>query len=137
MGEHDDPVQYAFVCGNVGLAYLLTEDLERAEAGFAEQLRLCREQGVVWVAAEALSGLAAIACRKGELERAASMLGAATATGPWDVDAGLKTQLEHRFYAAAKQNLGERRWTEAQEAGARLTFEQTVDYALAPDEIAI
>ena len=103
---------------------------DRARTGFGEQLTLCREQGVAWVAAEALSGLAAIACSRGDLERAARLLGAAHATGPWDVDPGLKAELEQRFFAAARHRFGERRWLEEHAAGAKLTFEQAADYAL-------
>jgi hypothetical protein len=119
-----------FLRGNEGLAALLTSDLERAQVAFQDQLRLCRAQAH-WVAAEGLSGLAAIAARRGELERAACLLGAATATGPWDADADVAAQLEQHFFAHARQTFGERRWSEASTAGARLTLEEAIDYALA------
>ena len=44
---------------------LFTADFERAGARFAEQLRLCREHGVSWMAAEGIAGLAAIAALPG------------------------------------------------------------------------
>jgi hypothetical protein len=42
-------------------------------------------------------------------------------------------QLEQRFFAPARARLGARRWDEAGAAGARMTFEQAVALAIAPD----
>jgi hypothetical protein len=80
--EVGDPVLRAVTYGNVGLEALFTDDLDRARAVFEEQLRLCREHVVKHLATEALGGLAAVAARRGEPERAARLLGAATAIGP-------------------------------------------------------
>jgi tetratricopeptide (TPR) repeat protein len=128
-----DPLQVAFVWGNVGLAALLTGDLDRAQAAFCEQLELCRGYGAFWVAAEGLSGLAAIAVRRGNLERAACLLGAATATGPWDADADVKALLDQGFFAAARQDFGERRWDATLVAGAKLTFDEATELGLDPE----
>ena len=133
--ELDDPLQLAFVCGNVGLEALLTGDLDRAQAAFCEQLELCRDYGAFWLAAEGLSGLAAIAVRHGDLERAACLLGAATATGPWDADADVKAALDQGFFAAARHDFEERRWDATLAAGAELTFEEAADYARDPDAV--
>jgi hypothetical protein len=84
----------------------------------------------MWVAAEGLSGLAAIETRRSDPERAAQLLGAASATGPWDGDADVAAQLEQQFFAPARAACGERRWGEAHEAGARLDYEQAIAFAL-------
>ena len=99
--ELGDPVFLALTCGNVGLEALFTDDLARAREAFEEQLRLCRELVVKHLAAEGLGGLAAIAARRGNPERAAQLLGAATATGPVG-DADVNAQLEEQFFAPAR-----------------------------------
>ncbi len=106
----------AFLCGNVGMEALFANDLDRARGAFDEQLELCREH-VLWVAAEGLSGLAAIAARQGDPERAAHLLGAASATGPWDGDADVARHLEEHFFAAAREQLGTAHWNEAHGEG--------------------
>ena len=99
--ELGDPVFLALTCGNVGLEALFNDDLDRARDAFDEGLRLCREHVVRHLAAEALGGLAAIATRRGDPERAARLLGAATAIGPVG-DADVNAQLEEHFFAPAR-----------------------------------
>jgi tetratricopeptide (TPR) repeat protein len=127
--ELDDPPTLAFVCGNAGLEALFTNDLERAASSFREQLELCLEH-VFWVAAEGLSGLAAIAGRRDDPERAAHLLGAAGAAGPWDGDADLAAHLERQFFAPARAQLGTRRWNQAHAEGAQMSFAQAIAFAL-------
>jgi hypothetical protein len=124
-----NPVQLAFVCGNLGLEALFSGDLDRARAAFDEQLRICREH-VLWVAAEGLSGMAALAARGGDTEHAARLLGAATSIGPWDADADVGAALQDQFFKPASQRYGERRWSEAYAAGSRLSLEEAIDRAL-------
>jgi hypothetical protein len=64
-------------------------------------------------------------------ERAARLLGAATATGPMG-DPEVVRQLEEQFLAPARSGYGERPWDEAHAAGTRLSFEQAIDLALSP-----
>ena len=124
-------VDLILVDGTVGLQALFTEDLDRAQVGFEEQLRLCSEHSVGPLAAQGLVGLAAIAARREQGERAARLLGAATATGPMG-DPDVVRQLEEQFLAPARSGYGEERWDEAHAAGARLSFEQAIDLALSP-----
>ena len=126
---HDDPLGVCVVCGRLGHAALLTGDLDRARRALAEHLELAQKHRF-WVAARGLAGLAAIETRGGNLERAARLLGAATATGPWDADADLTEDLEQKFFSPARATCGERRWREAYDAGARLDFEQSVALGL-------
>ncbi len=127
-----DPVALALVCGNLGLEALFSGDLDRSRAAFDEQLRICREH-VLWFAAEGLSGLAALAARRDDLEQAARLLGAATAIGGWDADADVGVALEQQFFEPARQRYGERRWSEAYAAGACLGFVEAIDLALSPE----
>jgi predicted ATPase/DNA-binding SARP family transcriptional activator len=121
----------AIVLGNVGLEALFSGDLDRAEAAFHEQLRLCRQQVMTHLTSEPLGGLAAIETRRGELERAARLLGAATAIGPVG-DADVKARLEEHFFAAARQRRGARAWSQARENGAQMSFEEAIGFALNP-----
>jgi tetratricopeptide (TPR) repeat protein len=127
--ELGDPVMLAFVYGNMGLEALFSGDLERASPAFDEQLRIWREQ-VLWVAAAGVSGRAAVAARRDDPKRAALLLGAATAIGPWDADADVGDALEQQFFESARRSYGERRWSEAYAAGSRLSLEEAIDLAL-------
>jgi tetratricopeptide (TPR) repeat protein len=131
--ELGDPAPAAATYGNAGMEALLSGDLERAHAAFAEQLRLSREHGF-WIAAEGLAGLAAIATHRGELGRAAQLLGAATAVGPWDGDADVREWLEQRFFGPARRRCGNKLWDETFATGAQLSFEDAIDLAIRPAE---
>jgi predicted ATPase/DNA-binding SARP family transcriptional activator len=129
--ELGDPPTLAFVCGNVGLEALFANDLDRARTAFDEQLGICLEH-VLWVAAEGLSGLAAIVSRRGDPERAARLLGAASAAGPWDGDADVAAHLDAQFFAPARAQHGARRWDETYAKGAQMSFEEGIAFALDP-----
>jgi predicted ATPase/DNA-binding SARP family transcriptional activator len=129
--ELGDPHQLAFVYGNVGLEALFTGDLERAHTAFHDQVRLCREH-VLRVGAEGLSGLAAIEARRGGLERAARLLGAASAVGPWDRDVDVAAHLEKRFFAPARAQHGAQAWNAAHAEGAQMSFDQALAFGLSP-----
>ena len=116
-------------CGNLGVEALFSGDLDRACTAFVEQLRICREY-VFWVAAEGLSGMAALAAWRGDMEH---VLGAATIIGPWDADADVGAALQKEFFEPARQLYGERRWSEAYTAGSRLSLEEAIDLALSPE----
>jgi predicted ATPase/DNA-binding SARP family transcriptional activator len=129
--ELRDPSYLALTCGNVGLEALFNDDLDRAEDAFEEGLRLCREHVVMHFAPEGLGGLAAIAARRGDPERAARLLGAATAIGPVG-DADVNAELEEHFFAPARAYHGTRLWSGAYTAGAQMSFEEAVTFALSP-----
>jgi predicted ATPase/DNA-binding SARP family transcriptional activator len=129
--ELEDPVVSALTCGNVGLEALFNDDLDRAQDAFDEQLRLCREHVVMSDAPEGLGGLAAIATRRGDTERAARLLGAATAIGPVG-DADVNAELEEHFFAPARASRGTPHWTDAYRAGAEMSFEEAIAFALTP-----
>jgi len=117
--------------GNAGLAALFSGDLAAARGAFEAQLRLCGELVVPWLASEGLAGLSAIATRDGDLERAARLLGAATAHGPIG-DADVVSQLERDFFAPAQARHGDRQWRQAHAAGAQLRFTEAIQLGLDP-----
>jgi predicted ATPase/DNA-binding SARP family transcriptional activator len=131
--ELGDPVLLALTCGNVGLEALFNDDLDRAQDAFDEGLRLCREHVVRHFASEAVGGLAAIATRRGDPKRAARLLGAATAFGPVG-DADVNAELEEHFFAPARAHHGTRQWSDAYTAGAQMSFEEAIAFALTPGE---
>ena len=124
-----EPLIRMWVYGNLGHASLFTADLERAEARFGEQLRLCREHRVTWVASEGICGFAAVAARQGESERAARLLGAAESRAEVLCDA-VGARLEQEFFTPARERIGEKRWRAAYADGAGLGFEEAVSLAL-------
>ncbi len=124
-----EQLRVMLVIGNLGLAALFTADLECAAARFAEQLRLSREHAVYWMAAGGIGGLAAIAARQGDAERAARLLGGAESLANVLTDAG-GLRLEQAFFSPARERLGETRWRAAYADGARLGFDEAVSLAL-------
>jgi hypothetical protein len=87
---------------------------------------------VTWLIPEALGGLAAIAASAGDAERAACLLGAATSYGQIG-DADVTSQLERRYFIAARRLLGERDWHTAERRGAGLSVEEMIAMALNED----
>ena len=123
-----EQLRVMLVLENLGLAALFMADLERAMARFAGGLRLCREHGVPWAGAEAIAGVAAVAARQGESERAARLLGAAESIAEHGGPVG--SRLEQEFYSPARERIGDTRWRAAYADGTRLSFEQAVSLAL-------
>jgi predicted ATPase/DNA-binding SARP family transcriptional activator len=124
-----EQLRVILVVGNLGLAALFTADLECAAAHFAEEIRLAGEHGPRWIASEGIAGLAAIAARQGETERAARLLGAAESLANVLNDAA-GVRLEQEFFSPARERLGETRWRAAHADGARLDFDEAVRLAL-------
>ena len=111
--ELDDPFLWMLVRGKWGLAALFTDDTAGAAAAFREALELARELVVLPVAFEGLRGLAAIAARHGDLDRAARLYGAAGAhryegTGASGRRAGSRHVLRTRPGAPRRRGLGQR-----------------------------
>lgn len=103
--ELDDPMLLAAVSGNAGLAALLAGRLDEARFAFERQLDICPRLVIPWLASEGLAGVAAIAAREGDPERAARVLGAAAAQGPIG-DPEVIERLERDFFAPAEERLG-------------------------------
>jgi predicted ATPase/DNA-binding SARP family transcriptional activator len=129
LREIGHPVLLCIFHGNDGLQALFTGELNRAQAGFEAQLQQCREHVVHWLIPEGLGGLAAIAARWGDSERAAQLLGAASAQGPVG-DSEVIERLEREFFSAAHEACDEQRWSVAYEAGRQLSLGDAIELAL-------
>ena len=112
--------------GNAGLAALLTGETGDASRAFGEELALCREIVVRPVAFEGLRGLAAVAAVTGDDERATTLVAAADAHRYDNPPDPLEARLEAAFFAPLRA----RRQSDAWNAGAALTFEAAIAYAL-------
>ena len=126
----DDPSMWMLLNGNLGLAALLTGDTEVARHAFREELRLCRELVDRHFISEGLRGLAAVAAVRGDLRRAAELVGASSAHRygqPFDV---LEARLDTAFFDAARTRYGTEAWDAATRQGGAQTFEDAIAYAL-------
>jgi tetratricopeptide (TPR) repeat protein len=122
----------ALLAGNFGLIHLLRADFARAREAFAECIGLCAGLGDKRSALEALAGLAAIAACEGDRAKAATIdgcvesihqsAGAARSAG--------ELMLVDRYFAAAREELGEDAWARAASEGAALSFDTCVALAL-------
>jgi len=128
--EINEPWALLLVSGNTGLVRLFTGDEDGARIAFEEQLRICRDHNIRWPASEGLGGLAAIAARQQQFDRAARLLGAATAIGPIG-HPDVAARLEQQFVDPVRARLGGRRWSQAIQAGRRLAFRDAIELALA------
>ena len=106
-------------------------DQERAARHFRDALMLTFEVTDRTNAAYCLQGLAAVAGARGEPGRAARLLGAAEAlleTAGIPLYAQVDRGLHQRVAEAAREQLGERAWTEAWDKGRAMSFEEAVAY---------
>jgi predicted ATPase/DNA-binding SARP family transcriptional activator len=125
----DDPHILMFTAANVGVAALLLRRFEQARDAFGRQLHLCGQHGFRWEAAEGFAGLAAVAAHDDHLARAAQLLGAATAITRVSENTILQ-RIENDFIAFARPRYGEARWRDAETAGAAMSFQDAITYAL-------
>jgi predicted ATPase/DNA-binding SARP family transcriptional activator len=126
----DNPYAQMINSGNVGLAALLTGDLDTAAQAFREELALCREIVVRPVAFEGLRGLAAVAAVSGDDTRAATLVGAAEAHRcDWPEDP-LEARLDGAFFDLARTRYGTDAWNVDAHKGRALSFEDAIAYGL-------
>jgi hypothetical protein len=128
----EDPNIMMFTAANFGVAALLLRDFERAHDAFRHQLKLCGEHGFRWGAAEGFAGLAAVAAHDDRLDRAARLLGAAGAIAEIGANPILQ-RIRAEFIVFASRRYGETKWRQAETAGAAMSFQQAVEYALSDD----
>jgi DNA-binding CsgD family transcriptional regulator len=120
---------------------LLAQDLEDdalRESAIREALSLLRALGIRWYLPECLELAACAAGGQGQHARAVRLLGAAEAvrdaTG-LPPPPGDRASID-RATSAARTALGDATFGVAWNAGRRLTTDQAIDYALAPDKPA-
>jgi predicted ATPase/class 3 adenylate cyclase len=128
--ELDSPYVWMLLRGNLGLAALLTGDTETARQAFREELGLCRELVVLPIASEGLRGLAAVAVNDGDANRAATLLGAATAHRYGEPHDAVHARLETAFFKTARTRHGVEAWDAAACDGAALSFQDAIAYGL-------
>jgi predicted ATPase len=127
--EHGTPLQWTRLCGNVGLAALITGDTDRATDAFREELQLSHELVIRPLASEALHGLAVVAAAHRDDDRAARLIGAAVAHGGVPHDA-VETRLDTTFLQPARTRIGPDAWDTAAREGAHLSLQQAIAWAL-------
>jgi predicted ATPase len=128
--ELDDPFLWMLVRGKSGLAALFKGDTAGAAAAFGEALELARELVVLPVTFDGLRGLAAVAVRHGDLDRAARLYGAAGAHHYGEPENPVDVRVCDTFFAPARARHGTDAWDGAARAGATLDFHDAIAYAL-------
>jgi predicted ATPase/DNA-binding SARP family transcriptional activator len=116
--------------GNVGLAALLARDPQAAHDAFHEQLTLGRDLVMPLAAAQALTGLAAVAAADDKLERAARLAGAGAAHRSRVPDDPVAARLDATFLEPARTRSGADTWDAAFAEGAALSIEEAIVYGL-------
>ena len=130
----DTPVALLAPEAHLGLAWLFSGDLDRARASFGRHLRLCTEHRLKHAnhADECLAGLAGLLAAERRAEQSASLLGAAGALGfPHESgDQTIGRRLEREYFAPARTQYGIVAWQRAKAAGAEMSYDQAIAYAL-------
>ena len=116
----------------LGRAALDMDDLDLASTHFSQSLELCRQQGIKWGAAFALSGSAEVEMRRGNVRQAATLLAAAD-----EVLHALQErrpsddQPRHeRMLESLAATLGEPQFQRASAAGRAMTRDEAIACAL-------
>ena len=127
----DEPVLCG-LRGQLGCAALCTGDADAARAAFRYELLLSHDLCAVTFVPEALTGLAALAAAEDDLDRAATLTGAADAHRRHGAcDAESVARLRDTFLEPARARLGADAWETARHAGAGMSLDDAVAYALA------
>jgi predicted ATPase/DNA-binding SARP family transcriptional activator/class 3 adenylate cyclase len=131
-GRIQDPWETMTILSNLGLAGLFAGDFDHARDAFERALRLSAHHVFTESAGEGLAGLAAVAAAQGRDERAATLRGAAHASGypPATFDKKIDDRLERDYLAAARARYADGPWRDAERAGGELSFEHAIAYAL-------
>ena len=134
--EADDQFGRMLSLGNAGLCALFLDRMSAAERRFRDQLAICVRERVEGHWEEPIFGLAAVAARAGDFERAAKLAGAATPPMEKmmnEADRPVYDRLCERFLEPARHALGEAAWMHAEAAGRALVPEQVFELALADE----
>ena len=124
----------AFAQGNIGLAALLSGNLQVAAGAFRAEIAAARGEPLLYPLSEALSGLAAIAALEDDPLRTAMLLGAVEALHTHGHHPVIAAELERQFYAPARARTTMDEWRSAHGEGGRLSLEHALDAALSVSE---
>jgi hypothetical protein len=127
----DQPYHSMLLRADLGLAAILAGDTEAARNAFREELTLARELVVPPAVSHALIGLAAVAAVDDEPERAARLVGAASAHHRGDSgDATGAGKLDAAILAPARTRFGADAWDAVLREGAALSLDEAIADAL-------
>jgi predicted ATPase/DNA-binding SARP family transcriptional activator len=129
-----------FVLGNIGLAKVLLGDLDDAEPALVEGIAL-----QVWSADEplideAVLALAAVQAQRGDLERAALLVGAADAHHAGrrhEDELRVWRRLQDEVLAPVREQLGADAWERAARRGAAMSLRELLDAVQPRDPAAV
>jgi predicted ATPase/DNA-binding SARP family transcriptional activator len=127
----DDRIESVLSLANYAIVAVERQQDATAVAAIREVLASCRAYGLRRPARRALVGLAVVATRGGDAERAAGLLGAASAVAFGQP----LPRVEQRLLSAATELAGSHdadpAWGLAHAAGQRLSFEEAIDLGVA------
>jgi predicted ATPase/class 3 adenylate cyclase len=126
----DNPSMWMFVCGNYGLATLMTGDADEARYAFRDELMLSRDLVARPFAYEGLIGLAAVCVTEGDDARAARLVGAAEQHRYDHVNDPLDGRLGRGFFNVARARHGAEAWDAEAAEGGTLSFDEAIAYAV-------
>ena len=132
--ELEDRRLLPFHIVNRGLLHVLQGADTPAARDFARTLQLCRESGEPLPVSEALTGLAAIAARRGDMKLTARLSGAADAQRVFQAVGVPELRLRQQVIDPARAPGGEAAWGRAWTAGNSLTFDQAIAVGSTPSE---
>ena len=115
-----------FTIVNRGLLHVLQGADAAAARDFARALELCRANGEPLPVAEALTGIAAIAVRRGDMQLAARLSGAADAQRVFQAVGIVELRLREHVIDPARAPGEAAAWGRAWTAGNSLTFDQAI-----------
>ena len=124
--ELEDARVIPFNLVNRGLGHILQGEDGPAAGDFARALALCRESGQALPVAEALTGLAAIAVRRGDTELASRLSGASDAHRLFDAVTVPELRLQQQVIDPVRARRAEADWARGWTAGNALTFDQAL-----------
>jgi tetratricopeptide (TPR) repeat protein len=124
-----------FIRGNQGLARLFLDELDEAASAFHDSIAAARDVAAEDLVDEALLGMAAVAARREEADRAACLAGAARAHGGPGRNRAEETvvsRMKEDILLPARDRFGRDTWDRAEQQGASLTVQQAIELALIP-----
>jgi predicted ATPase/DNA-binding SARP family transcriptional activator/Tfp pilus assembly protein PilF len=133
--EVEDARVLPFATVNRGFLHVLQGEDRLAARDLTRTLALCRESGQPLPVGEALSGLAAIAARRGEMDLASQLSGASDAHRIFEAVGEPELRLRHDVIEPARACRAPSDWTREWAAGNALTFSQAI--ALGIDAVTV
>lgn len=128
-----------YLAGNQGLARLFLDETDEAARAFGDALAVCADAAAKDIVDETLLGLAAVAARRDDPNRAARLAGAATAhlTAVRIRDEEVVSRrLIDDILAPARDAFGPEKWDRLARDAASLSVDEAIELALAGDDHA-